>query len=937
MINITIKKNWIEGIKNFFARRDGGFWVIACATAAALAATAYDFAHDYIVRYGDAESHLNIAKRVVDSLTPGFAQLGGIWLPLPHLLMVPLVHINFLWRSGLAGSIVSGLAFIVAAYYLYQTTELITHNKLASFCAALVFIVNPNVLYLQSTPMTEVLLIAFFTLSSYYFILFLQGQNQLRSVLFSAFYGFCAVLTRYDGWFLVVVEAGCILLYYLPWRRIPNFRQIREFFKSKEWKTAQGYTVMFSTLAFFGIIIWLVWGYLILGDPLYFTHSEFSAKSQQNSWLARGELPAYRNLPMAFLYYLVTAMINSGVVIFAVALIGLAYYLFTRSEKHRWLITLILGVPFVFNVITLFLGQSVIFIPGLTPPSFNWTLFNVRYGVMTVPLVAFLIGYLFYRVKSLGRLIILGLIVAQVAFYFVGYAQVISWRDGYDGLSSAKRPDAEHWLKENYDYGLVLMDDYARTVSVVRSGVPMENMIYIGNKPYWQESLDEPEKYARWIVMQQNDSIWKELLDNPAKQARLYKYFEKVYTSPEILIFRRQRLGAAAPQPFWNFQCIDTMKDSRDKAREWADNPDLPQLIGQQMDLIKAAGATCVSIGTPYDEEFVPFLTAWVQSAREHGLNIWFRGNMSGWEGWFDYPRFTAAAQQIQGVSNFIVNHKNLFKEGDIFTPAPEPENGILGDPRNSASSRQAFFDFLPKSYEGCLNAFTQIQVNVTCGYYSINGDIAKNIMTKDLLVKIGDVLVIDHHVKTPDQLAADILALNKKFGSAIVLGEFGAPIIDIQGNMTAEEQAQYLGQVMQKLYQERDILLGINYWVISGGSTTLTNGTDIRPAYNSIKNYYLPAEISGTVTDTLGRPVNNMTIAVPEYGIEVKTSEQGEYAIYVPAGKSTVKVDDATWRGEDAKLNAPTNSRTDHDITVEPIHKSLWYKIRLLFHRSRR
>jgi hypothetical protein len=85
----------------------------------------------------------------------------------------------------------------------------------------------------------------------------------------------------------------------------------------------------------------------------------------------------------------------------------------------------------------------------------------------------------------------------------------------------------------------VLTDDYARTISIIRTPIPMDQIIYIGNKPYWDESLREPEKYARWIVMQKDDSVWKSIYDDPITNGRLFKYFNKVYTSDTVLIFRR--------------------------------------------------------------------------------------------------------------------------------------------------------------------------------------------------------------------------------------------------------------------------------------------------------------------------------------------------------------------------------------------------------------
>src|SRR3989344_1967003 len=160
-------------------------WVMLLAFLAGLLATVWAFVNRYITAYGDAESHLNIAKRVVDSLTPGFAQLGGIWLPLPHILLMPFVYFDIFWRSGLAGSIVSGIAFVVSALYIYKTTQLLTKNTGASFLASLIFILNPNVLYLQSTPMTELPLIVFFVLSTYYFILSLaQKISKIRGAAY---------------------------------------------------------------------------------------------------------------------------------------------------------------------------------------------------------------------------------------------------------------------------------------------------------------------------------------------------------------------------------------------------------------------------------------------------------------------------------------------------------------------------------------------------------------------------------------------------------------------------------------------------------------------------------------------------------------------------------------------------------------------------------
>ncbi len=508
--------------------KNAGFewWIVIVGFMLAVTATIISYSNGTIVAYGDAESHLNIAKRVIDSMTPGFAQLGGIWLPLPHVLLIPFVSSDFLWRTGLAGSIVSGIAYIISALYIFKLMDFMTKDRTAAFFAALVFMTNPNILYMQATPMTELTLIAFFLLSSYYFIRFIEDRSDMLMLVLAAFFGLCASLSRYDGWALVLMEAGIIFLMYIR----------------RSWKDLQGITILFSTLAFFGIGLWLAWGWMILGDPLYFTHSQFSANSQQQSWLAQGELPAYKDIASALTYYSYTSLMNIGLISAVLAIFGILMFVFKKTDTNRWYILLVLLVPFIFNVATLYMGESVIFIPGITPNTFRWNLFNVRYGIMMMPAAAICIGYLFYRFRHRTFRTALGFaMAAQCIVFGLGYAPVITLADGTYGLSShtAKISDAERWLTANYDYGLILQDDFSRTISIIRSGIPMDQAIYVGNKPYWEESLMEPEKYARWIVMQHGDTVWTKIYDDPGVQSRLFGHFNKVYTSDEILIFKR--------------------------------------------------------------------------------------------------------------------------------------------------------------------------------------------------------------------------------------------------------------------------------------------------------------------------------------------------------------------------------------------------------------
>ena len=131
----------------------------AAAGAGALTALHYHRLGLTLSHY-DARGHLVVARRIIDSITPGWQQIGAVWLPLPHLLNAIPVQIDFFYKTGASAVAISILSFAVAAGAIAWIVFAITDSRLAAVAAAAVFALNPNVLYLQSTPMTEPLLLA---------------------------------------------------------------------------------------------------------------------------------------------------------------------------------------------------------------------------------------------------------------------------------------------------------------------------------------------------------------------------------------------------------------------------------------------------------------------------------------------------------------------------------------------------------------------------------------------------------------------------------------------------------------------------------------------------------------------------------------------------------------------------------------------------------
>src|SRR5512140_1938653 len=85
--------------------------VAQISAAISIAAFLYFMRQDQLGLFGDAVAHMNIARRVIDSRPPGLLQLGTVWLPLPHLLILPLLTSQWLWQTGIGGSFPSMLAY----------------------------------------------------------------------------------------------------------------------------------------------------------------------------------------------------------------------------------------------------------------------------------------------------------------------------------------------------------------------------------------------------------------------------------------------------------------------------------------------------------------------------------------------------------------------------------------------------------------------------------------------------------------------------------------------------------------------------------------------------------------------------------------------------------------------------------------------------------
>ncbi len=377
---------------------------------------------------------------------------------------------------------------------------------------------------------------------------------------------------------------------------------------------------------------------------------------------------------------------------------------------------------------------------------------------------------------------------------------------------------------------------------------------------------------------------------------------------------------------WWEVQSIDTVKYSRDVARQMLGDASFDTIIEEHIASIASTGATHVALGTPYDDEFIPFLARWVSMARKHDLKVWFRGNFSGWENWFGYERI-GREEHIQLVQKFILDNGNLFEDGDIFSACTECENGGPGDPRRNGDIK-GHREFLINEYKITNDAFRKIGKNVRSNFFPMNGDVANLVMDKKTTKALGGIVVVDHYIRSPEQLSKDIKALAIKSGGRVVLGEFGAPISDIHGHMTEKEQANWIEDALVQLSKLQE-LVGVNYWVSRGGATELwENSGKSRMAVSVIEKFFKPEVLTGKVINEIGKPIAGARVTLGSKSFT--TEKNGDFSLVYVSDDERLIVSANGYKG--VEVNDFLHGESARIVLIKE-NESVLFKFCKLFH----
>jgi hypothetical protein len=357
--------------------------VLAACAVASLAALAWSWRHGAMLNYGDALAHLHIARRILDARLPRLSELGSVWLPLPHLLLLPFVQKYSWWANGLAGAIPSALAYMASCAGLYRLARRWL-SPTASALALAFFALNPNLLYLQTTAMTEPLFLCEMVWVAVWLVEWRtrideDSQSAHRLLWLIALVLVAAVFTRYDGWVMTLVAWVAVGVTLLRRGRLRSW---------SFW--------LASVLVIAAPVVWFVYNSVCFGDWLYFSRGPYSAQAIELRTMSHGSgppHPGWHNPWMAELFFIKVAEMDAaaailGNVLLAVSLLGTVWaWLLMRRRGLTW--ALLLWFPIPFYAYSVAYGSVPIFLPPWWPHS--W--YNTRYGMEMLPAFALGVGF----------------------------------------------------------------------------------------------------------------------------------------------------------------------------------------------------------------------------------------------------------------------------------------------------------------------------------------------------------------------------------------------------------------------------------------------------------------------------------------------------------------------------------------------------------------
>ena len=470
------------------------------AVGAAILAVALGSLHFFYTRgltqlYGDTFAHMAGARRLFDSLTPGLSQLGNVWLPMFNLLAAPLALNDHLWRTGLAGSLVSTAAFTVSAWFLFRLSLEMNRSITAGFITLAAFLFCPSMFYLAGTPMTEPLAILFSVLVVYGLFRY-QISGRTICVVGAGLAAFFGTLTRYSAWYVLPFAALFVLLA-----------------RKDSWRMRVRRTALFSVIAGTGPVLWMLHEATRYGNPLEFYNGPNSAQAIYAYQVATTAFryPTDGSLLISARYYIEDLKLIVGPWLLVLAVLGLVMWVLERRYRARRVAALLLLVLLPFYIQALSGASVALYVPTYFPHSY----YNLRYGIEMLPGIALLASFaisptLSQNLRTGIVVVCLAVLCAQNAWMLAGGARNLPVvQEGILNTPCKTEPDRAliAFFRQHYGGQRILMQSGEWPCLAPTLDIHYRNILSAENRRYWWQIRNGAQKLVEWVVIGEGDPV----------------------------------------------------------------------------------------------------------------------------------------------------------------------------------------------------------------------------------------------------------------------------------------------------------------------------------------------------------------------------------------------------------------------------------------------
>jgi len=506
------------------------FWcvtVLACLVS--FASFLYFFRQGTTLAYNDAISHMEIARRVIDSPVAGPTQLGSVWLPMSHILMLPLIWSNTLYFDGIAGSAVSMLAYVCANALLYKIIRDLTDSWVAAIAGTLVFMANPNILYMQSTPMTELPLFASVLGMVYGLQRWIREVDNYNYLIGAGITVIIGTLTRYEAWVLWAVTIPIVP--FILWRKGASSTRIG------------GVTFLYGLLAGPGILAWFVWNGVFFGNPIAFQVGKYAKPSL---WVGSADKAVgHWSLALQTYWYAMVDDLTLPVVV--LMFVGIAVVL-VMYRRLVFLPALALLFTFPFFVYAIESGQRPLHVVQI-----SGSLYNVRFGLLMLLPAAIFTGCIVGQAASrqayrLTLTTLTATYVVTLSLYIVlqGYLLPASIATLSEPLTTQRNTpttvatsNAATFLHAHYTGGLVLAQFFGNEELLFQARITPGVDVYEGSNRLWTAALADPVgQHIEWVVMHTSAGT-NDAVNALAHSREISASYKLVYRNDQYSLYRR--------------------------------------------------------------------------------------------------------------------------------------------------------------------------------------------------------------------------------------------------------------------------------------------------------------------------------------------------------------------------------------------------------------